>query len=254
MSPCAGVIAAAGAASVRSDEDEEDDFTKIALQVSFDGLANGATSAVDTSMYAHPITFVDTAAISTAQQKFGTSSLTGSYCTVPMDPMFSGFGGEFGIEFFFRLPVANSSETWTLLSCGIQDLPDYDSYAWRITYTGSSGFGFNGLSFQWHEDGEGALNHSLNWIPNTLTASQWYHGYFGRDASNRIRIYLDGDLKTEVIDASLFHTANGVNPLSMLGFTGDGVTVNSFMQYLRISKDRSLYSGSSFTPPAAPPF
>ena len=249
-----GVIAS-GSAEPEDDEAEED-FTKIALQVSFDDLANGATSAPDTSMYAHTLTFNGTAAISTAQAKFGTSSLTGSHVTVPMDAMFGGFDGEFGIEFFLRSPNMASTEFWTFLSCGIPDnvTPDYDSYSWRIGYTASGGTS-KFLSFQWHEDGEGALNHSLNWSESgVLNNNQWYHMYFGRDASNRLRMYVDGDLKEEVVEASMFHIPDGSQPLNILGFSSDGVSVNAFMQYLRIAKGRSLYTGNTFTPPAAPPF
>lgn len=255
MRTSAGIISAS---APRPQEDEELDFTKVVLQASFDGLANGATAAPDTSMYAHTLSFADTAAITTAQARFGTSSLAGSQVEVPMDAaLFSGFEGEFGIEFFFRHPT-NSTSVWSLVSSGDTDggmSPDfgYDAYSWRITYLGSSAI-FQGLSFQWHEDGEGAINHSLNWIPNQLPIDTWYHVYMGRDASNRLRIYLDGDLKTEVVYSDKLHVADGTKPLSINGTAGDGVSVGSFIQYLRIVNGMSLYTGSSFTPPAAPPF
>ena len=105
-------------------------FPKVKLLLPFDG-SNGATSTTDSSNANNSVTFVGTAQLSTAQSKFGGSSLlldgNSDYIYVANSELGTTSTESFTIEF------------WTYLLGGIGSQSNFYS-----EYNGSS----NGISFE----------------------------------------------------------------------------------------------------------
>ena len=166
-------------------------FSKVAALLPFDGT-NGATSTTDSSNSNHTVTFGGDAEISTAQSKFGGSSLSldgnGDYVELPQSTNQLA-SLDFTVECWFRFNSGAGSNTMGI---------------WGSYYTTPTGKGLwmthhppqgDQLYFQVHY---GSSNWAyLNWNQGTRTAlsnNTWYHAAVTRQGSTW-RMFLNGSLE-----------------------------------------------------------
>lgn len=218
-------------------------FNKTVLMTSFDGT-NGSTVVTDLSNSGHGVaTVVGTAAISTAQSKFGGASAT-----------FDGSGASFTYSNHsdYRLSTANSDQF--TIECFIrphtaanQTIASFGSfganrYVWELTFTGARQLNF-------FHSSNGSTLQSLGAGGTVMTLDgNFYHVCVDKDATGKIRSYIDGVLASSStpVDSSMFNST--LDPLII----GSGVTgnFNGFIDELRITKGVAWYAtDSGFTPP-----
>jgi hypothetical protein len=210
-------------------------YPSVSLLLHMDG-SNGSTTFTDSSSNALTVTANGNAQISTAQSKFGDSSLlldgTDDFLSLGSNALFD-LTGDFTIELFARLssfannPVlvgrwGASNRCWLL---GVSST--------QITFvTGNNG----------------AIDQIITRTPSTsLLVNTWHHFAVTRLGST-VRIFLDG------VQAGANGTASGncsgVQTV-VVGVNGDG-NVNDFNGYIdevRITKGISRYNTTSFTVP-----
>ena len=221
-------------------------FPKVEALLPFDGT-NGATSTTDLSDRGNTVTFGGDAEISTAQSKFGGSSLSldgnGDYVDLPQvtNQLVSQ---DFTIEFWFRINSGAGSETIGL----------FGSY-----YTTPSGKGmimassatYNQVYFQWHY---GASDWAyLNQTQGTRTAlsnNTWYHVAVTRSGSTW-RLFLNGTQEDSVTQSSYITDSGSTTRLGNYGpsaTASDGL--NGYIEDFRITRGVARYT-SNFTAPTS---
>jgi hypothetical protein len=219
-------------------------FPKVTVLLPFDGT-NGATSTTDSSNSNHTVTFGGDAEISTAQSKFGGSSLSldgnGDYVELPRSTN-QLVSEDFTIEFWFRINSGAGSETCAL----------FGSY-----YTTPAGKGmilqstptYNHVHFVWHY---GASNWaSLNETTGTRTAlsnNTWYHVAVTRSGSTW-RLFLDGTQEDSVTQSSYITDSGSTSRVGSYGPSDTALhRLNGYIDDFRITKGLARYT-SNFTPP-----
>jgi hypothetical protein len=203
--------------------------------------SNGSTGApgmTDESIAAHGTATASTGAqISTAQFKFGTSSLSvngsNNSCITFPDSADWDFGlNPFTIEGFFRFAAAPTNAL--------------------LVGQWPGGWAF------WFESGRIYLRPGLTtdavlytWTP---TLNQWYHIDVDRDAALNARLYVDGAMvaKTTGWNANLTGSSSVlmIGSLSPGGF--GGFNLNGYVDELRISNVARYGSDAGFTVPTSP--
>ena len=224
-------------------------FPKVTALLPFDGT-NGATSTTDSSNSNHTVTFGGDAEISTAQSKFGGSSLSldgnGDYVDLPRST--NQFVSEdFTIEFWFRINSGAGSETVGL----------FGSY-----YTGGGGKGmlmqstatYNQVFFQWmYGSGSGTDWAYLNQTQGTRTAlsnNTWYHVAVTR-SGNTWRLFLNGTQEDSVTQSDQLTDSGSTTRLGNYGPSGSASHgLNGYIEDFRITKGLARYT-SNFTPPTS---
>ena len=221
-------------------------FPKVEALLPFDGT-NGATSTTDLSDRGNTVTFGGDAEISTAQSKFGGSSLSldgnGDYVDLPQATN-QLVSDDFTIEFWFRINSGAGSETIGL----------FGSY-----YTTPSGKGmimassatYNQVYFQWHY---GASDWAyLNQTQGTRTAlsnNTWYHVAVTRSGSTW-RLFLNGTQEDSVTQSSYITDSGSTTRLGNYGpsaTASDGL--NGYIEDFRITRGVARYT-SNFTAPTS---
>ena len=221
-------------------------FPKVEALLPFDGT-NGATSTTDLSDRGNTVTFGGDAEISTAQSKFGGSSLSldgnGDYVDLPQATN-QLVSEDFTIEFWFRINSGAGSETIGL----------FGSY-----YTTPSGKGmimassatYNQVYFQWHY---GASDWAyLNQTQGTRTAlsnNTWYHVAVTRSVSTW-RLFLNGTQEDSVTQSSYITDSGSTTRLGNYGpsaTASDGL--NGYIEDFRITRGVARYT-SNFTAPTS---
>ena len=211
-------------------------FPKVKLLLPFDG-SNGATSTTDSSNASNSVTFVGTAQLSTAQSKFGGTSLLldgdSDYVYVANDDLDLG-GVSFTIEF------------WVYLLGGIGSLITfYSDYAGA-----SSGMAIEKLTnntIKVNMTGDGADITGTT----TLSTGQWYHiALSGDDGS--YKLFLNGTQEGSTFTGS---STNGTTNkyIGTFYWSGLGGAVrlwNGYIEDFRITKGVARYT-SNFTPPTS---
>jgi hypothetical protein len=198
---------------------------------------------VDRSPSAH--TFTNTGcAISTAQARFGASSLLvgttagNANRLVQSDSNHADFqfgSGQFTAECWVYFTAAPGSTTVAFVSQFASG-----SLSWWL---GSIG---GGLGFVYSSNGTSSTTASATWTP---TLNTWMHIAVDRDASNTVRVYRDGVvLVASTVAVTLFASAQ---PLAVGndGFASRGTP--GYIDEVRVTKGAALYGGA-FTPPTAP--
>ena len=210
-------------------------FPKVKLLLPFDG-SNGATSTTDSSNTNNSVTFAGTAQLSTAQSKFGGSSLlldgNSDYITISNSDL--GFAGAtFTIEF------------WVYLNGGLGSLKTFYS-----DYSGSSSgviiHKSTGNVVQAFLTGDGADITGTT----TLTTGQWYHiALSGSDGS--YKLFLNGTQEGSTYTGS---ATNGSSTKNIGNFyyssTGQIRFLDGYLDDFRITKGLARYT-SNFTPPTS---
>ena len=214
---------------------------EVSLLLHGDG-ANGSTTITDSSPTPKTVTVVGNAQISTAQSKFGGSSIafdgTGDYLSIPDDDAFDLGTGNFTIEGWVN--YSSTGLFTTVLSKG-----------WP---TGSAGGAFvvtlnagNLLFFA--ESGSDSWDIALNRvIVAGLQLSTWYHIAITR-SGNTFRTFNNGVVvETWTNSLGLMNNSDIVS----VGATKTGSNgMNGYIDDLRITKGVARYT-ANFTPPTAP--
>ena len=209
-------------------------FPKVSLLLPFDG-SNGATSTSDNSNNNSTVTFVGTSQISTAQSKFGSSSMlfdgNSDYLTVT-NSSFSSLntsGSTFTIEF------------WVYFSSITGDQSPVNNYS------GSSG----GLLINKNSSHVITVNLSGDGADitgtTTVSAGQWYHVALS-GSSGSYKLFLNGTQEGSTYTGSL---GGGSSTYQIGAFYWSSTFyygVNGYLDDIRFTAGLARYT-SGFTPP-----
>jgi len=221
----------------------DEEFDKVSLLLHGDG-ANGSTTIVDSSSSPKAVTAVGDAQISTAQSKFGGSSIafdgTGDYLSTPNSTAFQlGLSGDpFTVEFWFYL---NSSGNYVLFSKNGGD----SSWALNTGYQYAA-LVFGGIIYwQWRS------NSGLTQITSTSPViQQWHHFALSYDGSIT-RLFVNGVSVGTPVSSNYVAPTSANNVYVGSGANADPLHFDGYIDDLRITKGVARYT-SNFTPPAAP--
>lgn len=195
----------------------------------FDG-SNGSTTFTDSSPSGHVPTTGGSPVISTAQSKFGGSSLSlngSSHLLLDGSSDFAFGTGDFTVDFWLRMNALPASYAH-FFDCRTAG----GDTAWRIEINSSGQLQPTGL------------NASIN-----LSINTWYHVAVVR-YSGTCTLYIDG-----VSRASAANSSNYINQASRpsIGTQGDGVgsgRPNCYIDEMRVLKGTAAWT-AGFTPPSA---
>ena len=232
--------------SVTDAADGDSHFPKVEALLPFDGT-NGATSTTDLSDRGYTVTFGGDAEISTAQSKFGGSSLSldgnGDYVDLPRATNQLA-SQDFTIEFWFRINSGAGSETVGL----------FGSY-----YTGGSGKGmlmqstatYNQVFFQWHYgDSDWAYLNQTQGTRTALSNNTWYHVAVTR-SGNTWRLFLNGTQEDSVTQSGAVSDSGSTTRLGNYGPSGTASHgLNGYIEDFRITRGVARYT-SNFTAPTS---
>ena len=212
-------------------------FPKVKLLLPFDG-SNGATSTTDSSNTNNSVTFVGTAQLSTAQSKFGGSSLlldgNSDYVYVSNSDLGTTSTESFTIEFWTYLVNAN----------------DGNQVNWYSDYNGSS----NGISFEknssnvlkvWNGDSARITG------TTTISSGQWYHMALS-GTSGSYKLFLNGTQEGST-SSNGFTGGSTIKYIGCFYWAGLGGAVrfvNGYIEDFRITRGEARYT-SNFTPPTS---
>ena len=210
-------------------------FPKVKLLLPFDG-SNGATSTTDSSNANNTVSFAGTAQISTAQSKFGASSLlldgNSDYLEVTNSELDLG-GATCTIEF------------WVYLLGGIGSLITFYS-----DYSGAS----SGISIEKTTGNVVKVNLSGDGADitgtTTMSTGQWYHiALSGSDGS--YKLFLNGTQEGSTATGSITD-GHDTKKIGVFWYSGGGYLRywNGYLDDFRITKGLARYT-SNFTPPTS---
>ena len=216
-------------------------FPNVKLLMPFNG-SNGATSASDLSNKNNTSSFSGNAQISTAQSKFGGSSLafdgTGDKITIGDSYWNDAIStGDFTIEYWLRLNVQSTSQRTITNYSG-------STNGWGMYYSSS-----NYLEFFWnHSSTFYYINNATGGAKSAIPNDTWTHVAVTR-SDDTWRLFLNGT--AENTRTSLAHTivTSSQNELT-LGCRPDTGTqyLNGYIDDLRITVGEARYT-SNFTAP-----
>lgn len=217
-------------------------FANVGLLLHFDG-ASGAIATSDSSSFNRPITRAGSGSLSTSASKFGGSSVFcpgGANGWGVADSSAWAFGnGQFTVEQWVYFTTApGASETLAFISqwrssTDISFLFCMSSGALRFNYstTGTASSGSAGAA----------------WTPALNT---WYHIAADRDATNTLRVYVNGAVIASAAATATFRDSS--LSLDIGGNIGGGGFPShiGYTDEVRITKGIARYAGA-FTPPTA---
>ena len=219
-------------------------FPKNILHLPFDG-SNGATSTSDVSNQNNAVT-VNGAQISTAQSKFGGSSMlfdgSNDYLSVGGSEWNSNLNsGDFTVEFWIRFNTIGTPYI----------IQNYNgSNGWGVAMW-SGGGGTNYFDGFWYSGGWKYIQYDVGGSSQYTTASAdtWYHVAFVRDG-NDWSLYLNGTLEGTRTGLSGSITSSSLGSLEIGRKYNDTYYVDGYIDDLRITKGLARYT-SNFTPPTS---
>ena len=217
-------------------------FPKNILHLPFDG-SNGATSTSDVSNQNNAVT-VNGAQISTAQSKFGGSSMlfdgSNDYLSVGGSEWNSNLNsGDFTVEFWIRFNTVGTPYI----------IQNYNgSNGWGVAMW-SGGGGTNYFDGFWYSGGWKYIQYGVGGSSQYTTASAdtWYHVAFVRDG-NDWSLYLNGTLEGTRTGLSGNITSSSLCSLEIGSNYNGTYYVDGYIDDLRITKGLARYT-SNFTPP-----
>ena len=217
-------------------------FPKNILHLPFDG-SNGATSTSDVSNQNNAVT-VNGAQISTAQSKFGGSSMlfdgSNDYLSVGGSEWNSNLNsGDFTVEFWIRFNTVGSAYI----------IENYNgSNGWGVALW-SGGGGTNYFDGFWHDGGWKYIQYDVGGSSQytTPSADTWYHAAFVRNG-NDWALYLNGTAEGTRTGLSGSITSSSNGSLDIGRRFSDTYFVDGYIDDLRITKGLARYT-SNFTPP-----
>ena len=203
---------------------------------------DGSTNITDSSVYGHPVTVHGNAQISTAQSVYpGGSSMyfdgSGSYLSIPTNDHWNFRNGEYTID------------CW-LYKTG-QTHPNGDGIVGVWGSTSTRGWILTSTSFtnlRYHESNGSTPVLTDHTVPSMQ--QRWTHIGISRSDTGPVNIFVDG-LKVGSLSSRIVMT--GVNAPLDIGLNREtgGRYFNGYIQDLRITRNRALYT-TNFTPPTAP--
>jgi hypothetical protein len=217
-------------------------FPQTKLLLPFDG-ANGATTTSDLSSSNQSVTFNGNAIISTAQSKFGGSSLycaaDGDYVSVPISSLtnYLHTAADHTIEFWYKSTMGTTEGYWVINTWYS------NSYGIYLGYTSGN------IQYYIHKNVSGSAALSMSTAVTYSSPTDWHHWAFVRN-SGTCTVYLDG---TSVASASSAGgegtTSNNSAYAPRIGTTpvDSSYSLNGYYDGVRISH-LARYTGN-FTPP-----
>ena len=216
----------------RTIEIGDPNFSNVSLLLHGDGV-NGSTTIIDNSLLANTVTAVGNAQISTAQSKFGGSSISLPDTTSFVDALTPGSGysfgsGNFTVEFFgyFTHP-GSQARRWVVLS---------GAGGYLVIRQESN----NQYSF-FFETGGVIYGPFLG---GSVTRNAWVHIALVRNGSSWV-LYVNG---TSTVSRTGSETLPLFDQAGLGGFAGEHGT--GFYDEVRITKGVARYT-ANFTPPTA---
>lgn len=208
--------------------------SNVKLLCHFDGT-NGQTTTVDSSINGRAISANGGVTLSTAQSKFGgsssTSSASGSMRWTCADSADWNFGnGQFTVEgwvYFTAAPTSVHSlvSQWPAASLG-----------WFFGHVSGA------LAFYYSTTGADNPSVGAAWTP---TLNTWYHIAVDRDASNVLRVYLNGAVHASAtVSATFFDSTGQLDIGGSIAWFG----IAGYVDDIRVVKGEAVYAGA-FTPP-----
>ena len=217
-------------AVVDSEGVPDPDYPNVSLLLHGDGT-NGSTSIIDSSPSPKTVTAVGNAQISTAQSKFGGSSIaldgTGDYLTVPSNASFAFGTGDFTVELwaYFGDLLGYSTLVGTRTAGN-------DTTAWTVGLTASEQLYF--------------YTNGFNITTAALAQNTWHHLAISRQ-SNNLRAFVNGIQSGSAISDNKNYSTNN---LAIGSTTNFAQQFNGYIDDLRITKVARY--AANFTPPTAP--
>ena len=207
------------------------DFANVSLLLHGDGT-NGSTTIVDSSPSPKTVTAVGDAQISTAQSKFGGSSIafdgTGDYITAANDIGFAFGTGDFTVEMFAYF--GDLSNFSTLVST--RDANN-STTGWTIGVDASERPYF--------------YTNGFNILGTSLSLNTWHHLAVTKSGTD-LRLFVNGSQ----IVATVSDTNDYTNQTLAIGaVVTSGQNFTGYIDELRITKGVARYT-ANFTPPTAP--
>jgi hypothetical protein len=214
------------------------DFASVVTLLHFDG-ADASTTVTDVK--GRVWTPQGNAQLDTAQSKFGGSSLlldgNGDMVRTANSSDLN-LPGQFTVEAWIRLVVNNVAQ-------GIFQ-----------RYSQGGGAGNGGLGFGLTSGGKMQVSVAGTSVvltaTTTVTTGTWHHVACTRDASNNVRVWLDGVQDGTAVSSAAF--TESLAGTAGIGGYWNGTTVsealNGWMDDVRITKGVCRYTGT-FTPPTA---
>ena len=230
-----GLVVALDAGNTKSFNNTSPDeyFSNVSLLLNGNG-SNGSTTITDSSTHNHSITVSGNAQISTAQSKFGGSSMLfdgdGDYVRATDSSEFAFGTGDFTVEAWVR-GTGSFYETRTSIS----QAPGFEfavsSNTIKIWDGQGQSYVYNGST-------------TYNW-------TDWHHVAVSR-SSTTLRVFVDGSLDgTATTSRNLTHQGAiiGANINRVINGSG-GSSFNGYIDDVRITKGVARYT-SNFTPPTS---
>ena len=192
-------------------------------------LLNYTNAGISDATSKNNLQTVDGAAISTAQSKFGGSSMafdgTGDYLTIPNNVLFALGTGDFTIECWAYLTAGSNNGLWQLASSA---------------FPGVAGLAVSLFSGQWNIYYQ---NGSQIYGYGTVTTGAWYHVALVRQ-SGSLYIYSNGVKYTVASDTTNYTGTT----LVIGGYYSTSQLWNGYIDDFRITKGLARYT-ANFTPP-----
>ena len=218
----------------------DSNFDKVELLLPFEG-ANDATSTTDESDSNHTVSFNGSADISTAQSKFGGSSLylaggSNDYINIAGSSDFNFGTDDFTIEFWmYRTHTAYGVVVETR---GGEDTTSTDGITF---YLGSGG----------NNEMRVAVNRSnvIDINQDHQTNDQWQHFAIVREGST-MTLYIDGTARGSGSNSTNFNRTRPIRIGNFHGSSSGGYGFQGYIDDFRVTKGLARYT-SNFTPPSA---
>jgi hypothetical protein len=225
-------------------------FANVSLLLHGDG-ANGSTTIIDSSPWPKTVTAVGNAQISTAQSKFGGSSIafdgTGDFLTVP-DATTNNLPSDFTIEawVYFSAYSASFAGLFGALLVGNYRAGGSGNQGWQLRVNGTAS------SYTTINVYTGTTD--LSFPAGTLALNTWHHIAASRSGSS-LRAFANGTQagSTSTNSDNLTHNLAFTRNLRV-GELDDATYkfgLNGYIDDLRITKGIARYT-ANFTPPTAP--
>lgn len=209
-------------------------FSNVVLLLHFNGLNNG-TTFIDSSSYARTMIPVSNSKISTANSKFGGSSLLvdGSSYIYTVDATELEFeSGDFTIECFCNV---SSSSARTIMSRWAST----GGLSWFIS-AGASGNGF-------YLSDNGSFPRFALPLTSWPSIGSWFHIAVTRSGPD-LKLWVDGTQQGSTYNISTGALFNGTSILSIGDDNNSNPGFNGYIDEVRITKGVARYN-SNFSPP-----
>jgi len=217
--------------SVAVDPNTDPNIASVSLLLSGNGI-NGSTSIIDSSPSPKTVTAFGNAQISTAQSKFGGTSIafdgTGDYMQTTT-AISINTSEDYTIECWVRLSGAQNSAVIVIGNGWNQA----NSFCVG-TFTGNWVF---------------SVGSTFNNVIASYATDSWDHIAVTRSGGNTNTFWLNGASQAVISTTTSFSGITGVSLVNVSPFTS--ATLNGYINDFRITKGVARYT-ANFTPPTAP--